>query len=235
MDCSGKHRSYGRPISFVRSVNLDQWQEKELIYMDNGGNPKAAEFFRKQGLTKPYDYRSVVAQKYRTTLAKSVEGIISKMNDQIQINDKVICPAKDTFEDPQLIQEDPLEKHQPKIISSDSHKEEIVTAKTSKTTAKGKKLKAKKIENFDLDDLTIDDQNSFNSKSQNQKSTSLQSAPKKLAQPSQGFIAVSHQNAPNKQSESSELFDKFKGENVKSISSDSMFNKDNSEFHSQIS
>lgn len=40
LECSGSHRRLGTHISFVRSVNLDQWKEKEILAMENGGNKK---------------------------------------------------------------------------------------------------------------------------------------------------------------------------------------------------
>ncbi|KAL3794856.1 hypothetical protein ACHAWO_007630 [Cyclotella atomus] len=40
LECSGSHRRLGVHISFVRSINLDQWKEKEVLAMENGGNKK---------------------------------------------------------------------------------------------------------------------------------------------------------------------------------------------------
>ncbi|CAB9501756.1 with coiled-coil, ANK repeat and PH domain-containing protein [Seminavis robusta] len=40
LECSGSHRRLGVHISFVRSINLDSWKEKEVLAMENGGNKK---------------------------------------------------------------------------------------------------------------------------------------------------------------------------------------------------
>lgn len=40
LECSGSHRRLGVHIAFVRSVNLDQWKEQEVLAMENGGNSK---------------------------------------------------------------------------------------------------------------------------------------------------------------------------------------------------
>ncbi len=40
--------------------------------MELGGNPKALEYFRKQGLKTPYDYKGAQIQKYKQELAKKV-------------------------------------------------------------------------------------------------------------------------------------------------------------------
>jgi stromal membrane-associated protein len=38
LECSGSHRKLGVHISFVRSINLDTWKEKEVEAMERGGN-----------------------------------------------------------------------------------------------------------------------------------------------------------------------------------------------------
>eukprot|EP00578_Thalassiosira_sp_NH16_P025595 CAMPEP_0181100852 /NCGR_PEP_ID=MMETSP1071-20121207/13422_1 /TAXON_ID=35127 /ORGANISM="Thalassiosira sp., Strain NH16" /LENGTH=486 /DNA_ID=CAMNT_0023183625 /DNA_START=146 /DNA_END=1606 /DNA_ORIENTATION=+ len=45
LECSGSHRRLGVHISFVRSVNLDQWKEQEVLAMENGGNQKVNAIF----------------------------------------------------------------------------------------------------------------------------------------------------------------------------------------------
>eukprot|EP00581_Thalassiosira_minuscula_P008097 CAMPEP_0183706094 /NCGR_PEP_ID=MMETSP0737-20130205/3005_1 /TAXON_ID=385413 /ORGANISM="Thalassiosira miniscula, Strain CCMP1093" /LENGTH=497 /DNA_ID=CAMNT_0025933403 /DNA_START=182 /DNA_END=1675 /DNA_ORIENTATION=+ len=45
LECSGSHRRLGVHISFVRSINLDSWKEKEVLAMENGGNDKVNAIF----------------------------------------------------------------------------------------------------------------------------------------------------------------------------------------------
>mmetsp|Transcript_26801 Transcript_26801/g.57659 ORF Transcript_26801/g.57659 Transcript_26801/m.57659 type:complete len:483 (+) Transcript_26801:142-1590(+) len=45
LECSGSHRRLGVHIAFVRSVNLDQWKETEVLAMENGGNAKINAIF----------------------------------------------------------------------------------------------------------------------------------------------------------------------------------------------
>lgn len=45
LECSGSHRRLGVHISFVRSVTLDSWKEKEVLAMENGGNQKVNSIF----------------------------------------------------------------------------------------------------------------------------------------------------------------------------------------------
>jgi len=42
--CSGVHRGLGVHISFVRSVTMDSWNEKQLKKMECGGNSNFLKF-----------------------------------------------------------------------------------------------------------------------------------------------------------------------------------------------
>lgn len=55
LECSGSHRRLGVHISFVRSINLDSWKEREVQAMENGGNKKVNSIFeaRLNGVAKP--------------------------------------------------------------------------------------------------------------------------------------------------------------------------------------
>lgn len=66
LDCSGKHRSLGVHISFVRSLTMDKWKDEELERMKVGGNAAANEFF----LSQP-DYRDswTFEEKYHSKAA----------------------------------------------------------------------------------------------------------------------------------------------------------------------
>mmetsp|Transcript_9980 Transcript_9980/g.37702 ORF Transcript_9980/g.37702 Transcript_9980/m.37702 type:complete len:95 (-) Transcript_9980:206-490(-) len=46
LDCSGQHRSLGVHISFVRSVTMDSWTEKQLNCMRKGTGPSRRTFDR---------------------------------------------------------------------------------------------------------------------------------------------------------------------------------------------
>ncbi|XP_010267329.1 PREDICTED: probable ADP-ribosylation factor GTPase-activating protein AGD6 [Nelumbo nucifera] len=67
LDCSGKHRSLGVHISFVRSVTMDSWTELHLKKMEAnpGGNEALNAFFTARGIPKETD----ITIKYNTTAA----------------------------------------------------------------------------------------------------------------------------------------------------------------------
>ncbi|GAX13463.1 stromal membrane-associated protein [Fistulifera solaris] len=60
LECSGSHRRLGVHISFVRSINLDSWKEKEVLAMENGGNLKVNAIFEanlaRSGVQKPSNH-----------------------------------------------------------------------------------------------------------------------------------------------------------------------------------
>ena len=43
--CAGKHRGLGVHLSFVRSLDLDNFTEEQISRLENGGNKRANEYF----------------------------------------------------------------------------------------------------------------------------------------------------------------------------------------------
>mmetsp|Transcript_8542 Transcript_8542/g.21339 ORF Transcript_8542/g.21339 Transcript_8542/m.21339 type:complete len:490 (-) Transcript_8542:271-1740(-) len=79
LDCSGVHRSLGVHISFVRSIAMDSWTDKQLALMKNGGNSKCNDYLKSKGVdpkTTPIKakYESQEAQLYKEVLKARVEG-----------------------------------------------------------------------------------------------------------------------------------------------------------------
>mmetsp|Transcript_25204 Transcript_25204/g.79074 ORF Transcript_25204/g.79074 Transcript_25204/m.79074 type:complete len:121 (-) Transcript_25204:257-619(-) len=73
LDCSGTHRSLGTHISFVRSVEMDEWTQPQIDAMRLGGNKNARAFFQQHGIadlktTKKYSIRG--AQLYKAHLQR---------------------------------------------------------------------------------------------------------------------------------------------------------------------
>uniref|UniRef100_S4RZY2 ADP ribosylation factor GTPase activating protein 1 n=1 Tax=Petromyzon marinus TaxID=7757 RepID=S4RZY2_PETMA len=79
LECSGRHRGLGVHLSFVRSVTMDKWKEKELQKMLVGGNSKFREFLETQPDFNPSwslqdKYNSRAAALYRDKIAALAEG-----------------------------------------------------------------------------------------------------------------------------------------------------------------
>ncbi|PBP17102.1 arf gtpase-activating protein [Diplocarpon rosae] len=88
LDCSSNHRNLGVHISFVRSVNLDQWRWDQLRLMKVGGNEAATKFFSataagraalnsKDPKTK---YGSATATAYKAKVAERAEADAALQN-----------------------------------------------------------------------------------------------------------------------------------------------------------
>jgi ADP-ribosylation factor GTPase-activating protein 2/3 len=77
----------GVHLTFVRSVDLDEWTQRQVDAMNLGGNGNARSFFRKHGFTDLYGgkaekkYTSKAAVSYRAELAKMVEAEAAKRGE----------------------------------------------------------------------------------------------------------------------------------------------------------
>ena len=77
--CSGVHRGLGVHMSFVRSITMDTWNEKQLRKMEVGGNKNFKDFVAKFGLDRlsvEERYNTRACEWYRqkiTTLASGGE------------------------------------------------------------------------------------------------------------------------------------------------------------------
>lgn len=60
IQCSGIHRSLGVQYSFVRSITMDRWTDRQIKAMQVGGNEKMKQFFQVQ----KYPENLTIEQKY---------------------------------------------------------------------------------------------------------------------------------------------------------------------------
>ncbi|KAI9905415.1 hypothetical protein PsorP6_013826 [Peronosclerospora sorghi] len=78
LDCSGYHRRLGVHLSFVRSIDMDEWTEDQLKAMSEGGNLEARKFFKQYGAAEMTSieakYNSKAAQMYKIALMKKVKS-----------------------------------------------------------------------------------------------------------------------------------------------------------------
>lgn len=83
LDCSGSHRGLGVHLSFVRSLDMDSFTEKQLLALKLGGNYRFNQFLKDHGMetdvrggktTIREKYDNPVAELYRQQLKARVEG-----------------------------------------------------------------------------------------------------------------------------------------------------------------
>lgn len=82
LDCSGKHRSLGVHLSFVRSTTMDIWKDLELEKMKAGGNRKAREFLKNQpdwsdSLSFSEKYNTKAAALYKDKILKDARRVLN--------------------------------------------------------------------------------------------------------------------------------------------------------------
>lgn len=68
----------GVHTTFVRSVDLDEWTQRQIDAMKLGGNANANQYFRKHGLTDGF---TKIEKKYTSKAAQSYRGVLSKLVD----------------------------------------------------------------------------------------------------------------------------------------------------------
>jgi len=91
LDCSASHRRMGVHITFVRSVELDEWTPEQLQLMRLSGNGNAAAFFRANGMRDLHmksdiKYASAAARQYKSHLKKLVAN---EVKQDIEVPDEV--------------------------------------------------------------------------------------------------------------------------------------------------
>ena len=75
LNCSGIHRGYGVQVSFVRSISMDAWSEKQLKCMTLGGNKRMYDFFNEYDLNLEPDnvkFMSKAAEFYRRRVSSEI-------------------------------------------------------------------------------------------------------------------------------------------------------------------
>jgi ADP-ribosylation factor GTPase-activating protein 2/3 len=142
-ECSARHRSYGTHISFVRSIQLDKWNKKQLKTIELAGNQYARLKFNDLGVPKDsnlYDYNSDLIQKYKNELAERVKQAMSEITVNVPITkvETKIEPVKEeeTFDE---------------VVKKDEYKEPTKVALGAKSSNEIKLAKTNKIKKVDFD------------------------------------------------------------------------------------
>lgn len=80
LDCSATHRSLGVHLTFVRSIDLDEWTQPQVDAMRLGGNGNARAYFRKHGFTDLIGGKA--RKKYTSKAAVTYKNELKKMVDK---------------------------------------------------------------------------------------------------------------------------------------------------------
>lgn len=78
LNCSGSHRGLGTHLSFVRSIKMDSWTDKQVESMRQGGNEKLNTYLENHGISRTLviqnKYDNDPAQLYQLQLNARVKG-----------------------------------------------------------------------------------------------------------------------------------------------------------------
>lgn len=146
--------------------------------MENGGNQKALDYFRKNGAvpnnTRNIDYKSPVVQRYKQELTKIVESQLALLqpNKQSSVAINNTTNKANASNSNQVIQNKEEKKQENTEQDKKSEpffnnlvgNQKVVTNNkvtfnkdTTQSKAGGKGIKAKKIDDFDFDNLVLED------------------------------------------------------------------------------
>mmetsp|Transcript_17307 Transcript_17307/g.25577 ORF Transcript_17307/g.25577 Transcript_17307/m.25577 type:complete len:179 (+) Transcript_17307:160-696(+) len=86
LQCSGAHRGLGTHISFVRSITMDSWTDKQLQSMKLGGNDKLNKALGTERSSIREKYDNDTAQLYKLQLKARVEGKLEPQELPLKTN-----------------------------------------------------------------------------------------------------------------------------------------------------
>ena len=103
LKCAGVHRSLGVDISTIRSLQIDSWTHKQILYLSHGGNFKLQKLWEKYSIN-PKDsvekkYKSKAGEYYRKYLKNLVEKISDPLYQQIELIKPSTEEGKEMMED----------------------------------------------------------------------------------------------------------------------------------------
>ena len=102
LKCAGIHRSFGMSVSLIRSLQIDSWTEKQLLYLTKGGNinfkNNLSEFNIAETAALDIKYKSKAADYYRKYLKNEVEKESDPNYAPIQVNKPETEEAMDIIE-----------------------------------------------------------------------------------------------------------------------------------------
>ena len=93
LKCAGIHRNLGLNISVIRSLQIDSWNEKQILFLKKGGNEKLKNFLNEYNITSNNSidekYKSKASDYYRKNLRNEVE---KELNPNFSLKEELIKP-----------------------------------------------------------------------------------------------------------------------------------------------
>ena len=93
LKCAGIHRSLGVDISTIRSLQIDSWTDKQILYLSQGGNFKLQKIWEEYGI----DPKDPVEKKYKSKAGdyyrKYLKNLVEKISDLDYVQVELIKPS----------------------------------------------------------------------------------------------------------------------------------------------
>ena len=199
LECAGKHRSLGVHLSFVRSLELDSWNESQINIMKHGGNQRARDFFKTNGINNlpiPQKYKSRAAHQYAAKLHEE-SGV--SFNKPAPVESEEIIPDTTVSEIPHSEPSDPLPPTHT-MRRAQSKEKQFVRTNASKPRVQSKRPIVQ-VSNKTFDDM-LDDDNDSDPPPPKQSSYTAPSQPP----PRQRVVYESYSNVPKDEDASTASF-----------------------------
>eukprot|EP01103_Thecamoeba_quadrilineata_P018420 TRINITY_DN699_c0_g1_i1.p1 TRINITY_DN699_c0_g1~~TRINITY_DN699_c0_g1_i1.p1 ORF type:complete len:295 (+),score=54.27 TRINITY_DN699_c0_g1_i1:189-1073(+) len=84
LTCSGVHRSLGTHLSFVRSLTMDTWTEKQFNIMRVGGNGRFNAYMKEKGISE----FTPIREKYNMKQVQAYKDRIKALSDELEPKDQ---------------------------------------------------------------------------------------------------------------------------------------------------
>ena len=93
LKCAGIHRSLGVDISTIRSLQIDSWTDKQILYLSQGGNFKLQKIWEEYSI----DPKDPVEKKYKSKAGdyyrKYLKNLVEKISDPDYVQVELIKPS----------------------------------------------------------------------------------------------------------------------------------------------
>ena len=106
LKCAGVHRNFGLEISVIRSLQIDSWDDKQIMYLKKGGNYTYQEMLIEYNLcnlnTIELKYKTKAADFYRKKLYQEVEKEMNSLYEIQEINKPDISVGSEVLKEKEI-------------------------------------------------------------------------------------------------------------------------------------
>ena len=119
----------GVHTTFVRSIDLDEWTQRQIDAMRLGGNENARKYFRDHGLTDMHGkiekkYNSKAARAYRAELEKQLDVLAAQRGEETASGGAAVASTGSLLENLSLQDQQKAAKQNEEIFQTATNKKD---------------------------------------------------------------------------------------------------------------